>query len=250
MKASNSHEKPLAGTAECILTGRPGEFIALALYGLVPAGHWLRAAKLLESLAHAARGGTAEFNGLANQANQRPPGIFRSILFLPRFHKNAQPTLLPNIGGGMEYELPLRAASQLSMPIIAMSIPLSAGPWAFSVFSQAAQQHDSRAIYEIMITAAPKGSSNLRADYNMAYVWLMSAVAAMGGLLFGWDWVVIGGAKPFFQRYFALTSDAQIGWANSCALIGCLAGRADRGSAKRQGLGASGCSWWPPCCLR
>jgi sugar porter (SP) family MFS transporter len=36
--------------------------------------------------------------------------------------------------------------------------------------------------------------------------------------------VVIGGAKPFFQRYFQLTTEAQIGWANSCALIGCLAG--------------------------
>lgn len=46
----------------------------------------------------------------------------------------------------------------------------------------------------------------------------------MGGLLFGWDWVVIGGAKPFFQRYFQLTSEAQIGWANSCALVGCLGG--------------------------
>src|SRR5258706_1969271 len=46
----------------------------------------------------------------------------------------------------------------------------------------------------------------------------------MGGLLCGWDWVVIGGAKPFFQRYFELTSQAQIGWANSCALIGCLIG--------------------------
>src|SRR5260370_3606288 len=46
----------------------------------------------------------------------------------------------------------------------------------------------------------------------------------MGGLLFGWDWVVIGCAKTFFQRYFELTSEAQIGWANSCALIGCLIG--------------------------
>jgi sugar porter (SP) family MFS transporter len=49
-------------------------------------------------------------------------------------------------------------------------------------------------------------------------------VAALGGLLFGWDWVVIGGAKPFFQRYFELSNEAQIGWANSCALIGCLVG--------------------------
>jgi sugar porter (SP) family MFS transporter len=75
-----------------------------------------------------------------------------------------------------------------------------------------------------MITAAPTETSNLKAEYNLGYVWLISIVAAMGGLLFGWDWVVIGGAKPFFQRYFELTSEAQIGWANSCALIGCLAG--------------------------
>jgi sugar porter (SP) family MFS transporter len=75
-----------------------------------------------------------------------------------------------------------------------------------------------------MITILPAGASSLKAEYNRGYVWLISVAAAMGGLLFGWDWVVIGGAKPFFQRYFELTSEAQIGWANSCALIGCLAG--------------------------
>jgi len=75
-----------------------------------------------------------------------------------------------------------------------------------------------------MITATQTETSALKADYNLGYVWLISIIAAMGGLLFGWDWVVIGGAKPFFQRYFQLTSEAQIGWANSCALIGCLAG--------------------------
>jgi len=75
-----------------------------------------------------------------------------------------------------------------------------------------------------MITPTSTESSRLEANYNLAYVWLISSVAAMGGLLFGWDWVVIGGAKPFFQRYFELTSEAQIGWANSCALIGCLFG--------------------------
>jgi sugar porter (SP) family MFS transporter len=75
-----------------------------------------------------------------------------------------------------------------------------------------------------MITAIKSETSAIEADYNFGYVWLISAVAAMGGLLFGWDWVVIGGAKPFFQRYFELTTDWQIGWANSCALIGCLFG--------------------------
>ena len=39
---------------------------------------------------------------------------------------------------------------------------------------------------------------------HTGYVWAISLVAAMGGLLFGYDWVVIGGAKPFFERYFEL----------------------------------------------
>jgi MFS transporter, SP family, xylose:H+ symportor len=60
--------------------------------------------------------------------------------------------------------------------------------------------------------------------YNLRYVWLISVVAAMGGLLFGYDWVVIGGAKPFFEPFFNLTQAALRGWANSCALLGCLAG--------------------------
>ena len=47
-----------------------------------------------------------------------------------------------------------------------------------------------------------------RADYNFKYIWMISLVAAMGGLLFGYDWVVIGGAKPFFEKYFDLTSEA------------------------------------------
>ena len=47
----------------------------------------------------------------------------------------------------------------------------------------------------------------------------------MGGLLFGYDWVVIGGAKPFYEPYFGIANNPALqGWAMSCALIGCLAG--------------------------
>ncbi len=60
--------------------------------------------------------------------------------------------------------------------------------------------------------------------YNMRYIWGVTLVSAMGGLLFGYDWVVIGGAKPFYEKFFNLTTPSQVGWAMSSALIGCLAG--------------------------
>jgi len=69
------------------------------------------------------------------------------------------------------------------------------------------------------------GSQNTSAgQFNSRYVWLISWAAAMGGLLFGYDWVVIGGAKPFYEKYFHLNSVQLVGWANSCALLGCLLG--------------------------
>jgi sugar porter (SP) family MFS transporter len=69
------------------------------------------------------------------------------------------------------------------------------------------------------------GATLMNNSYNLKYVWTISLVAAMGGLLFGYDWVVIGGAKPFFERYFQLTTNEfASGWANSCALIGCFFG--------------------------
>ncbi len=60
--------------------------------------------------------------------------------------------------------------------------------------------------------------------HSARYVWLISIIAALGGLLFGYDWVVIGGAKPFYERFFDLRDPARQGWAMSCALVGCLVG--------------------------
>jgi MFS transporter, SP family, arabinose:H+ symporter len=62
-------------------------------------------------------------------------------------------------------------------------------------------------------------------SYNMPYLWVTCLVAALGGLLFGYDWVVIGGAKPFFIQFFHLEADpVLVGWAMSSALVGCLIG--------------------------
>jgi SP family xylose:H+ symportor-like MFS transporter len=59
---------------------------------------------------------------------------------------------------------------------------------------------------------------------HTVYLWTLALVAAMGGLLFGYDWVVIGGARQFYEAYFGLASEQLIGWANSCALVGCFLG--------------------------
>jgi sugar porter (SP) family MFS transporter len=59
----------------------------------------------------------------------------------------------------------------------------------------------------------------------------VSLAAALGGLMFGWDWVVVGGAKPFFERYFDISDKPGLsGWANSCALLGCFVGAVTGGA--------------------
>ena len=68
-------------------------------------------------------------------------------------------------------------------------------------------------------------SSNYMKRCNLFYILLISLVSAMGGLLFGYDWVVIGGAKIFYEPFFGLDGlPSMRGWAMSCALVGCLTG--------------------------
>jgi len=66
--------------------------------------------------------------------------------------------------------------------------------------------------------------------YNRKFILAITLVSAMGGLLFGYDWVVIGGAKPFYERFFDITNSPYLqGWAMSSALIGCLIGALSSG---------------------
>ena len=91
--------------------------------------------------------------------------------------------------------------------------------------------------------AITSGGSQLQGEKRAGYLALITFVAAMGGLLFGYDWVVIGGAAKFYEAFFHLKDTAAsvaadatfwqkvwanaispVGWAQSCALLGCLGG--------------------------
>lgn len=75
--------------------------------------------------------------------------------------------------------------------------------------------HDSETDFDLNEVAIAVGRSRS---------WMAGFSAALGGLLFGYDWVVIGGAKPFYEAYFHITSATLEAWAMSCALLGCLIG--------------------------
>lgn len=58
---------------------------------------------------------------------------------------------------------------------------------------------------------------------SISYVYKITVVAAVGGLLFGYDTAVVAGAIGFIQKRFDLSA-AMMGWIASCALIGCVTG--------------------------
>lgn len=64
---------------------------------------------------------------------------------------------------------------------------------------------------------------------GLQYVYKCTYVAAVGGLLFGYDTAVVAGAIGFIQQKYSL-SPAMMGWVASCALVGCVIGAMFAGS--------------------
>jgi SP family arabinose:H+ symporter-like MFS transporter len=69
------------------------------------------------------------------------------------------------------------------------------------------------------------GNSAMRLEENhlKIYPFFIAFVAALGGVLFGYDLVIISGAQLFLREQFHLT-DVQFGFATSSAIFGCIAG--------------------------
>ena len=63
----------------------------------------------------------------------------------------------------------------------------------------------------------------MKQENTLGYVIFMAVVAAIGGILFGYDTAVISGTTEIVKNQFALT-DMMEGWYVGCALIGSICG--------------------------
>jgi len=75
---------------------------------------------------------------------------------------------------------------------------------------------------------------------NGAFIWKVAFIAAMGGLLFGYDIMVIGGTTTFYEHFFGIENSSLLkGLSVGSAPIGCVVGSvfsmvfADRFGRKR-----------------
>ena len=60
---------------------------------------------------------------------------------------------------------------------------------------------------------------------NLRLLLMISIIASMGGLMFGFDIAIISGTIEFIQPYFEL-NDIQLGWGVSSLIVGCIIGLA------------------------
>jgi len=83
--------------------------------------------------------------------------------------------------------------------------------------------------------------ANAGAAHSRIPLIIAATISTLGGLLFGYDNIVISGAIDFLSQRFHLDA-AGIGWAAGCALLGCIVGCAGAGNVadflgKKMGLG-------------
>jgi len=96
------------------------------------------------------------------------------------------------------------------------------------------------------LTAASGASARSSDGSSSNSLFIAASVSALGGLLFGYDNIVISGAIHYVALCFNLDA-AGVGWAAGCALIGCTAGAAGAGAVVdriglKKGLGiCAGC---------
>src|SRR5271156_6779098 len=73
------------------------------------------------------------------------------------------------------------------------------------------------------------GASVVMPGHSRAPLAIALAVSTLGGLLFGYDNIVISGAIGYLRNLFHLDA-AGVGWAAGCSLIGCVVGCAGAGT--------------------
>ncbi|MBP1838720.1 D-xylose transporter XylE [Formosa algae] len=78
-------------------------------------------------------------------------------------------------------------------------------------------------------------------SHNSAFLWRLTLVATLGGLLFGYDTAVISGTVSSLEKFFVLpfglsemASNARLGFLVSSALIGCIIGGISGGFISRK----------------
>ncbi|AJY77019.1 sugar porter family MFS transporter [Paenibacillus beijingensis] len=76
--------------------------------------------------------------------------------------------------------------------------------------------------------AVESRSDSTGQQINMRFVTLVAIVAALGGLLFGFDTAAVSGAIGFMKIRFGL-NQVEVGWAVSCLIVGCIFGAAGAG---------------------
>ena len=97
-----------------------------------------------------------------------------------------------------------------------------------------------------LTTGTPAPATRTSAGFNAGYVWTISTVAAMGGLLFGYDWIVISGTDLFYEAHFHSPPRSRSAGRKAAR---CWAASSARWCPARSAtsLAGNGCLPCPPC---